>query len=146
VSTVKALPGFDETTVLRLAAGLETGSEHPLAQAILNAARERGLAVPALERFEAIPGHGASGSVESRSLLVGNRPLLETAGIDTAPLATESERLAANGQTPVLVAIDDRAAGIIAVADPLKPDAAAAIRRLPQRFAGCGIRACASPC
>lgn len=130
VSTVKALPGFDETTVLRLAAGLETGSEHPLAQAILNAARERGLTVPALERFEAIPGHGASGSVESRSLLVGNRPLLETAGIDTAPLATESERLAANGQTPVLVAIDDRAAGIIAVADPLKPDAAAAIRRL----------------
>ncbi|MCC9002730.1 MAG: heavy metal translocating P-type ATPase [Candidatus Competibacter sp.] len=130
VSTVKALPGFDETTVLRLAAGLETGSEHPLAQAILNAARERGLAVPALERFEAIPGHGASGSVESRSLLVGNRPLLETAGIDTAPLATESERLAANGQTPVLVAIDDRAAGIIAVADPLKPDATAAIRRL----------------
>lgn len=130
VSTVKALPGFDETTVLRLAAGLETGSEHPLAQAILNAARERGLTVPALERFEAIPGHGASGSVESRSLLVGNRPLLETAGIDTAPLATESERLAANGQTPVLVAIDDRAAGIIAVADPLKPDATAAIRRL----------------
>lgn len=130
VSTVKALPGFDETTVLRLAAGLETGSEHPLAQAILNTARERGLTVPALERFEAIPGHGASGSVESRSLLVGNRPLLETAGIDTAPLATESERLAANGQTPVLVAIDDRAAGIIAVADPLKPDAAAAIRRL----------------
>ena len=101
-----------------------------MAQAILNAARERGLAVPALERFEAIPGHGASGSVESRSLLVGNRPLLETAGIDTAPLATESERLAANGQTPVLVAIDDRAAGIIAVADPLKPDATAAIRRL----------------
>lgn len=130
VSTVKALPGFDETTVLRLAAGLETGSEHPLAQAILNAAREHGLTVPAPERFEAIPGHGASGSVESRSLLVGNRPLLETAGIDTAPLATESERLAANGQTPVLVAIDDRAAGIIAVADPLKPDATAAIRRL----------------
>lgn len=130
VSTVKALPGFDETTVLRLAAGLETGSEHPLAQAILNAARERGLTVPALERFEAIPGHGASGSVESRSLLVGNRPLLETAGIDTAPLATESERLAAHGQTPVLVAIDGRAAGIIAVADPLKPDATAAIRRL----------------
>ena len=130
VSTVKALPGFDETTVLRLAAGLEIGSEHPLAQAILNAAREHGLTVPAPERFEAIPGHGASGSVESRSLLVGNRPLLETAGIDTAPLATESERLAANGQTPVLVAIDDRAAGIIAVADPLKPDAAAAIRRL----------------
>lgn len=130
VSTVKALPGFDETTVLRLAAGLETGSEHPLAQAILNTARERGLTVPALERFEAIPGHGASGSVESRSLLVGNRPLLETAGIDTAPLATESERLAAHGQTPVLVAIDGRAAGIIAVADPLKPDATAAIRRL----------------
>lgn len=130
VSTVKALPGFDETTVLRLAAGLETGSEHPLAQAILNAAREHGLTVPAPERFEAIPGHGASGSVESRSLLVGNRPLLETAGIDTAPLATESERLAANGQTPVLVAIDDRAAGIIAVADLLKSDAAAAIRRL----------------
>ena len=130
VTAVTAAPGFDETALFRLAAGLETGSEHPLARAILHAARERGLTVPAPERFEAIAGHGASGSVERHALLVGNRRLLDDGGIDTAPLAAEAERLAASGQTPVFVAIDGRVAGIIAVADPLKPDSAAAVRRL----------------
>ena len=130
VTAVTTTAGFGETDLFRLVAGLETGSEHPLAQAILNAARERGLAIPTPERFEAIAGQGASGSVENRSLLVGNRGLLDASGVDTAPLATEAERLAAAGQTPVFVAVDGRAAGIVAVADPLKPDSAAAIHRL----------------
>jgi Cu+-exporting ATPase len=130
VTAVTTTAGFGETDLFRLVAGLETGSEHPLAQAILNAARERGLAIPAPERFEAIAGQGASGSVEGRSLLAGNRGLLDASGVDTAPLATEAERLAAAGQTPVFVAVDGRAAGIVAVADPLKPDSAAAIHRL----------------
>ena len=130
VASVTTASGFSEIEIFRLAAGLEAGSEHPLAQAILHAARERGLVVPAPERFTAIAGQGASGVVESRSLLVGNRRLLDAHGIDTAPLAAEAERLANAGQTPVFVAMDGRAAGIVAVADPLKPDSTAAIHRL----------------
>ena len=130
VSALKTVSGFDQAALLRLAAGLEAGSEHPLAQAILGAARERGLAVPAPERFEAIAGRGASGRVEGHALLVGNRRLLEAGGIDPGPLAAEAERLASAGQTPVFVAVDGRAAGLIAVADPLKPDSVAAVRRL----------------
>ncbi len=130
VTTVMAAPGFEETEIFRLAAGLEAGSEHPLAQAIVDAARERGLAIPVPERFEAIPGQGAGGTVENRPLLVGNRRLLSAGGIDAAPLATEADRLAAAGQTPVFVAVAGRLAGIVAVADPLKPDSAAAVRRL----------------
>jgi Cu+-exporting ATPase len=130
VTAVIARPGFGEDDLFALAAGLEAGSEHPLAQAIVDAARERGLAIPPAERFEAIAGHGASGVVGGRALLAGNRRLLETHDIDVAPLQTGAEGLAAAGRTPVFVAVDGRAAGIIAVADPLKPDSAAAIRRL----------------
>lgn len=130
VTAVVALPDFGEDDLFAATAGLEAGSEHPLARAILDAARERGLAIPQTERFEAIAGQGASGVVNGRALLAGNRRLLETHGIDSAPLRTEAERLAAAGQTPVLVAADGRAAGIVAVADPLKPDSIAAIRRL----------------
>ncbi len=130
VTVVLAAPGFDESEVFRLAAGLEAGSEHPLAQAILDAARERNLAIPQAARFEAIAGHGASGVIEGRTLLAGNRRLLEEHGIDIAPLHADAERLAAQGQTPVFVALDGRPAGILAIADPLKPDSAAAIARL----------------
>ena len=130
VTAVITAPGFAETEVFRLAAGLEAGSEHPLAQAILDAARARGLAIPAVERFAAIAGHGASGVIEGRALLAGNRRLLEEHGIDAAPLRADAERLAAQGQTPVFVAVDSRLAGILAIADPLKPDSAAAIARL----------------
>ena len=130
VATVVAAPGFAEAEVFRLAAGLEVGSEHPLARAILDAARERGLAVSSPDRFEAIAGQGASGLVENRAVWVGNRGLLEARGIDVAPLRADVDRLTAQGQTPVFVAVDGRLAGLLAVADPLKPDSAAAIQRL----------------
>ncbi|MBK8509480.1 MAG: copper-translocating P-type ATPase [Candidatus Competibacteraceae bacterium] len=130
VTALKALDGFDENELLRLAAGLEAGSEHPLARAILNAAAERGLTARAPEQFAAIAGQGASGRVEGRALAVGNRRLLDANGIDGAPLAAEAERLAAAGQTPILVAVDARAAGLIGISDPLKPDSLIAIRRL----------------
>ncbi|MDZ7622304.1 MAG: HAD-IC family P-type ATPase [Candidatus Competibacteraceae bacterium] len=125
-----AAPGFAESEVFRLAAGLEAGSEHPLARAILDAARERGLAVSTPERFEAIAGQGASGVVDNHLIRVGNRGLLEGHGIDVAPLLAAVDAMAAQGQTPVFVAVDDQLAGLLAVADPLKPDSAAAIRRL----------------
>ncbi len=130
VTTVMALPGFDDKEIFALAAGLETASEHPLAQALLDAARARGLTIPAATQFEAIAGQGVSGIVENRMLWVGNHALLDSHGIDAAPLRAEADRLAAAGQTPVLVAIDGQPAGILAIADPLKPDSAAAIARL----------------
>ncbi|MBK8750636.1 MAG: copper-translocating P-type ATPase [Candidatus Competibacteraceae bacterium] len=130
VTTVVAAPGFEEAAVFRLAAGLEAGSEHPLAQAILDAAGERGLTLSPVAQFQAITGQGAVGQVENRTLMVGNRRLLAERSIDTTPLHTEAERWAAQGQTPVFVAVDGALAGLIMVADPPKPDAAAAIARL----------------
>ena len=130
VTGIMARPGFSENEIFQQAAGLEAGSEHPLAQAILDAARERGLTLPTVERFEAIAGQGASGLVNGQALLVGNRRLLERQGIDVAPLQAEAERLAATGQTPIFVAVDGQPAGLLAVADPIKPDSVAAIRRL----------------
>jgi Cu+-exporting ATPase len=130
VTNVIARSGFSEDEIFRWAAGLEAGSEHPLAQAILDTARERGLNLPAVERFEAIAGYGVSGLVDGRVLLVGNRRLLDRQGISVAPLHAEAERWAAAGQTPIFVAVDGEAAGMVAVADPIKPDSVAAIRRL----------------
>ena len=130
VTGLIAGPGFSEEELFRLAAGLEAGSEHPLAQAILDAAQERGLRLPALEQFSAMAGYGASGIVDGRALLVGNRRLLEQQGIAVGPLQAEAERLAASGQTPVFVAVNAQAAGLVAVADPIKPDSLAAIQRL----------------
>ena len=130
VTTVIAQPGFSEDEIFGWAAGLEAGSEHPLAQAILDAARERGLDLPVVEQFSAMAGQGASGVVNGQTLLIGNRRLLEREGINTESLHREAERLAATGQTPVFVAVDGQAAGLVAVADPLKPDSIAAIRRL----------------
>jgi len=130
VTTVIARPGFSEDEIFGWAAGLEAGSEHPLAHAILDAARERGLALPAVEQFEAIAGHGVRGSVSGRALWVGNRRFLERQGIDVALLQVETERLAATGQTPIFVAVEGQAVGIVAVADPIKPDSVVAIHRL----------------
>lgn len=130
VTAIVAAPGFEEAEVFRLAAGLEAGSEHPLARAILGAAGERGLVLSPAVQFEAITGQGAIGQVENRTLMVGNRRLLKERGIDATPLHTEAERCAAQGQTPVFVAVDGRLAGVVMIADPPKPDSAAAITRL----------------
>ncbi|MCP5159370.1 MAG: copper-translocating P-type ATPase [Gammaproteobacteria bacterium] len=130
VTTVVAAAGFSEDEVFAVTAGLEAGSEHPLAQAILDAARERGLVIPAVEQFEAIVGHGIRGSVRGQVSLVGNRRLLEMQKIDVTPLQAEAERLAVTGQTPIFVAVNGQAVGIVAVADPLKSDSTMAITRL----------------
>ncbi len=130
VTTMMITPDFEESEVFRLAAGLEAGSEHPLARAIVDAACARGLAVPAAQQFKAVAGQGAVGQVEGQGLQVGNRRLLDASGIDATPLCNTAEQWAAQGQTPVFVAINGRLAGIMAVADPLKLDSVAAITRL----------------
>ena len=116
--------------VLRLAAAVERSSEHPLAAAVVAGAEERGLALPPVESFEAIAGHGVRATVEGREVLLGNARLLEREGIAHADLAREWGRLADAGKTPMYVAVDRRTEGLLAVADTVKQDSLAAIERL----------------
>jgi len=122
--------GFGADGVLRLAASLERGSEHPLGEAIVRGAEAKGLAFAAASGFAAIPGHGVSGAVDGREVLLGNAKLMRERGVDAEALAGEWERLAGEGRTPMYVAIDGKAAGLVAVADTVKPDSAAAIAAL----------------
>ena len=116
--------------LLRLAASLERGSEHPLGEAIVARARAEGLALRAVEGFEAVPGHGVRGTVDGRTVLLGNARFMRDADIVIGELEAEALRLAEEGKTPVFVAVDGRLSGLIAVADTLKPGVAEAIRAL----------------
>ncbi len=122
--------GFEEAAVLAVAAAVERDSEHPLAQAIVAGARERRLEVPRPARFAAIPGHGVQAEVEGQTVLLGNRKLMADRGIATSELDERAQQLAGEGKTPMYVAIDGRPAGLVAVADTIKPDSVAAIARL----------------
>jgi P-type Cu+ transporter len=121
--------GFDEATMLTLAASLERASEHPLAAAIVAAAGERGLALEAVDEFASVTGNGVTGRIGGRVVAVGNAQLLAGLGIDAARIDARAEELRRGG-TAMLVAIDGRAAGIIAVADPVKTTTPAALEAL----------------
>ena len=122
--------GMSTDDLLSLVASLETLSEHPLADAIVRQARARGVAVQAPEAFESFTGRGALGVVDGFAVLVGNAQLLADYVIDTQPLRSASETLAANGKTPMFVAVDGALAGLIAVADPIKDTSRGAIARM----------------
>jgi P-type Cu+ transporter len=122
--------GWSEDELLRLAAAAERGSEHPLGEAIVAAAQERGLELGEAQEFAALPGLGVQATVEGRRVLLGNLKLMEESGLALDGLRGEGERLSAAGKTPMFVAVDGRLAGIAAVADTVKPGAAAAIARL----------------
>ncbi len=113
--------------MLRLAASVERSSEHPLALAIVEGAQARGLKLSNVQTFDAIPGHGVSAKVEGRHILIGNLKLMSREGIALGSLEENSKALADDGKTPIYVAIDGQAAGIIAVADTVKEDSKAAI-------------------
>lgn len=119
--------GQNEQTVLRLAASVEKSSEHPLALAIVEGAQARGLSLGDVQTFDAIPGHGVSATVDGRHLLIGNLKLMNREGINLGDLEKNSVALADDGKTPMYVAIDGQAAGIIAVADTVKEDSKVAI-------------------
>ncbi len=122
--------GESEEAVLRLAASLERGSEHPLGEAIVKGAESKGLELVQAENFSAIPGHGVSGEVEKRKVLLGNAKLMRDRSIDISGLTGDWERLAGEGKTPMYVAVEGRAAGLVAVADTVKPDSQGAIALL----------------
>jgi len=127
---VRTAAGVDEAELLRLAAALERSSEHPLGAAIVAAAGERGLAPGAAADFAAPAGKGVSGTVDGRRVLVGSAGYLTENGIDPAALAGEADALRRDGATVVVVAIDGAAAGLLAIADPVKPSAGAALADL----------------
>ncbi len=124
-------PGFVEADVLRLAASVERGSQHPLGAAIVKAAQEKDLALADARDFEAPAGKGVSGTVDGRRVVIGNLRMMQEARIDPGALATEAERLREEGATAILIAIDGRIAGVAGIADPIKattPEALAALK------------------
>jgi Cu+-exporting ATPase len=128
--SVVAAPGVAEAELLRLAASLERGSEHPLAAAIARGAEVRGIALAPAEAFESLAGRGVRGRVDGREVALGTRALLDALGVDAGALAARAEELRGEGQTVVCVAIDGRAAGLLGVADPIKASTPEAIRTL----------------
>ena len=130
VAAVVPAAGVAEAELLRVAAALERGSEHPLAAAIVLAADTREMAVPQAADFRAEIGRGVRGTVEGRAAILGTPELLAEAGVDAAPLATRADALRREGQTVVFVAVGDRLAGLIGVADPVKATTPEAVRKL----------------
>ena len=128
--TTMTASNLDEATLLRFAATLERGSEHPLADAIVGGARERGIALGQAERFESVTGQGVIGEVDGQRIALGNRTLLQALNVDPGALEDEAERLRADGQTVMFVAVEGRVAGLLGVADPIKPTTPDAIRAL----------------
>jgi Cu+-exporting ATPase len=122
--------GFSETDLLALAAALEKGSEHPLAEAIVEGASERGVAIADAKDFEAVTGKGVTAIVAGRNAAIGNEAMMTALGVDLASFAATVDALRADGRTAMFVAADKRLAGIVAVADPIKATAAEAVRAL----------------
>jgi Cu+-exporting ATPase len=124
--------GFAEDEVLRLAASLDQGSEHPLAAAIVAAAKQQGLALDKPERFDSASGIGVRGVVGAKSLALGNSALMQQLGVDVSPLATQAETLRAQGASVMHLAVDKALAGLLAVSDPVKATTADALASLRQ--------------
>lgn len=130
LTDVVAAEGFSENDLLTLAASLEKGSEHPLAEAIVEGAKARGTALSEASAFEAITGKGVSGTVSGRKVALGNAAMMADLGIDFSRLSERAEALQGEGRTAMFVAADGKAAGLVAVADPVKATTAGAIRAL----------------
>ena len=127
--SVQPAPGWEEGDLLRLAAALERGSEHPLATAIVAGAEERGAAPAEASGFESITGKGVKGKVEGRAVALGNRALMEDLGINLRDLPERADEMRRDGQTVMFVAVDGLPAGLLGVADPVKESTPEALRR-----------------
>lgn len=136
LGSVVTVEGIDESTLLRLAASLERGSEHPLAAAIVLGAEERGVELTEAHAFDSLTGKGVTGEVDGRRVSLGNRILLDDLELDAEGLATQAESLRTEGQSVMFVVVDDKPVGLIGVADPIKQTTPEAIRQLHEE----GIR------
>jgi Cu+-exporting ATPase len=132
VVALKPSPGVNEETLLKLAASLERGSEHPLASAIVRAAADRGLTLAKVDGFESVSGKGVTGTIDGRKVALGNRAMMQAAGIDVSPLEAAADVLRRDGATAIFAGLDGKAAGVIAVADPIKATTPDAVRTLTQ--------------
>jgi P-type Cu+ transporter len=130
VVSIVAAAGFEENDLLRLAASVERASEHPLAAAIVRAANERHVTLAAVEAFDSPTGRGATGKVDTKSIVLGNASYLASIGVDTTALDGDAERLRADGATVINIAIDGRLAGLFAIADPVKSSTPEALKAL----------------
>ena len=129
---VEVMSGLSENEVLGLAAALELRSEHPLAEAILAGAEAKGVKTPKVEAFETVTGQGVTGKVEGRAVVLGNARLMKRAGIDIAPLDEAAKVRRRDGETVMLLGVDGKLAGFVAVADPIKASTPEAIMKLHQ--------------
>src|SRR5579859_1432006 len=132
VTAIVPAAGFQQNEILRLAASVERSSEHPLADAIVRAARQRELELGAVEGFDSPSGKGATGEVNGKSIALGNANYLSSIGIDAAPLAADAERLRGDGATVINMAIDGKLAGLFAIADPVKASTPEALKALAE--------------
>jgi Cu+-exporting ATPase len=130
LQTVEAVGGFDEAELLRLAASLERGSEHPLASAVVKAAEERGLALTRPTEFQSFPGRGVAGAVDGRPVVLGTAALLAERGVPADELARRADELRGEGASVLLAAVDGKPAGLLAAADPIRPTTPEAVRLL----------------
>ena len=131
VTRILTAQGFEEAEVLRLAAAVERASEHPLALAVVAAATERGITIPAVSDFDAPTGKGAIGTVEGRHVTLGNARIMREGGIDLTAMEQTADELRRDGATAIFVGVDGRVAGVLAIADPIKettPEALAGLR------------------
>ena len=130
VTDIVPSPGHARDDLLRLAAGVERASEHPLGLAIVNAATEAGLSIPDVSDFDSPVGKGVVGTVENHHVVLGSTNFLRTNGMDTSPLTADADQLRADGATAIFIAVDDQVAGIFAIADPIKDTTPEALRAL----------------
>ncbi len=128
--SIATLPGWRDTRVLAIAAGVEAVSEHPLAEAVVEAAKARGLTLKPVAHFEGLAGQGVQAVAEGHEVLLGNHTLMSARGVELGQLDAAWRQIAAQGQTPVCLAVDGQAVGVLAIADPLKAGARAAVERL----------------
>ena len=128
--SVTSLDGFTDADVLRLAASLERGSEHPLAAAIVSGAEERGLSLATAEGFKSMTGQGVAGRIEGRTVALGNEHMMRALGVTVDATAADVDAQRKDGHTVMFVAIDGRPAGLVGVADPIKPTTPEALRML----------------
>jgi Cu+-exporting ATPase len=130
VTAIVAAPGVDEAELLRLAASLERGSEHPLAEAILRAAKDRNVTLAEASEFDSPVGKGVLGVVDGRTVVLGGARLMAERGVDLAPLADQAERLRTDGATAIFATVDGKLAGLFGIADPVKATTPEAVKAL----------------